>query len=100
MPGGFFIIPNRQSSSFFQDTEIHLDLHKTGEAMVMTQAEKKNHVTASCSLDYLKSETVQHNCISTQLKTKYEIIWLWVKTNASQTMFCRAFIISRDIFCV
>lgn len=38
----FFIIPYRQSSSFFQGTEIHLDLHKTGEATAMTQAGGKS----------------------------------------------------------
>lgn len=33
------IIPNTQSSSFFQDTEIRV--HKSAEAMAMTQAKKK-----------------------------------------------------------
>ncbi len=44
-----------------------------------------------CSPDYLKPETIQYNCISTQLKIKYAITRLWIKTNAPEAMFYRAF---------
>lgn len=41
----YVIIPNGQSLSFFQDTEIHLDLHQTAGAIAMSTEEK--NVTAS-----------------------------------------------------
>lgn len=44
----YVITPAGQSLSFFQDAEIHLDLHQTAAAMAMSRVEKKkNHVTAS-----------------------------------------------------
>lgn len=35
------IIPNTQSSSFFQDTEIHVDLLNTAAAMTQVKRERK-----------------------------------------------------------
>lgn len=35
------IIPNTQSSSFFQDTEIHVDLLKTAAAMTQVKRERE-----------------------------------------------------------
>lgn len=42
----YVVILNGLSVSFFRDTEIHLDLHQTTEAMVE---------------DYVKPETMQYN---------------------------------------
>lgn len=62
--------------------------------------EKENHGTTSCSPDYLKSETVQYNCISKQLTIKYEITWLRVKTNAPEAVFLPSVSSSAETFSV
>lgn len=35
------IIPNTQSSSFFQDTEVHVDLRNTAAAMTQVKRERE-----------------------------------------------------------
>ena len=72
-------------------TQIHLDLQQTAGAIAASR--KKHHVTGSYmrSPDYVKPETVQYNCISAQLNIKHELTWLWVKTNAPEAIFYRAF---------
>lgn len=57
----YVITPKGQSLSFFLDAEIHLDRPRAaGAADVSTVRE----MPPMWSLDYQKSETVQHNCVS------------------------------------
>lgn len=62
------------------------EIKKQKQWQLLKKHRGKNKVTASCSLDYLKSKTVHYNCISTKLKIKYEFFWLWVETNVLQSV--------------